>query len=77
MRYPIFNYTYRVLVVKNEKYYPTVETLAEANNAEIAIAAYKTARRVRTRSVIQLCNGARIMRTEWTIDVAGENPPIH
>lgn len=74
-RYEHQLYSYSVLHVRPETE-DIVEVLAEMNNATVANAAFDTARHIRTQAVIQLRNGARIMRTEWTADVADKRPPL-
>lgn len=61
----IFDYSYQVLMVDRETG-DIVERLAEADHFDVAKAAFTAALGVRTRAVIELRNGARVVQTAET-----------
>jgi len=60
----LWDYNYMVYVVDDRD--NIIESIAAANHYDVAKAAFDAAKPTRTQSLLQMRNGARIVRTEKT-----------
>lgn len=74
----IWEFTFQVYEVdQNDR---TIAYIAAANNVRVAEAAFQVAKRETTRTILQLCNRARIIKTErsergWDDEDRGDRGP--